>query len=70
MDTDFYVFDLKVSRSFAIVIEGLPEELRTPICVYYLILRALDTVEDDVNISREEKERYCLVRYVLFFNVF
>ncbi|OQR85621.1 hypothetical protein ACHHYP_11637 [Achlya hypogyna] len=38
----------KVSRSFAMVIISLPEELRLSICVFYLALRALDTVEDDM----------------------
>ncbi|RLO12112.1 hypothetical protein DYB28_007240 [Aphanomyces astaci] len=38
----------KVSRSFALVIVNLPEELRLSICVFYLALRALDTVEDDM----------------------
>ena len=30
--------------------------LRPAICIFYLILRALDTVEDDMTIPREEKE--------------
>ncbi|KDO28185.1 hypothetical protein SPRG_06233 [Saprolegnia parasitica CBS 223.65] len=38
----------KVSRSFAMVIIALPDELRLSICVFYLALRALDTVEDDM----------------------
>ena len=38
----------KVSRSFAIVINQLPTELKDPVCVYYLILRGLDSVEDDM----------------------
>ena len=37
--------------SFAIVIQQLPRELRTPICVFYLVLRALDTVEDDMALT-------------------
>ena len=37
--------------SFAIVIQQLPQELRTPICVFYLVLRALDTVEDDMALT-------------------
>lgn len=41
----------KVSRSFAIVIQQLPQELRIPICVFYLVLRALDTVEDDMALT-------------------
>ena len=38
----------KVSRSFALVIQTLPEGLRISVCVFYLILRALDTIEDDM----------------------
>ncbi|XP_074313256.1 squalene synthase 2-like isoform X3 [Silene latifolia] len=45
----------KVSRSFAFVIQQLPTELRNAICVFYLVLRALDTVEDDTSIAAEVK---------------
>lgn len=45
----------KVSRSFAIVIQQLPEELKDAICIFYLVLRGLDTIEDDMNIPLEEK---------------
>lgn len=38
----------KVSRSFAAVIRQLPTGLCEDICVFYLVLRALDTVEDDM----------------------
>ena len=38
----------KVSRSFAIVIQQLPDELKDPVCVFYLVLRGLDSVEDDM----------------------
>ena len=52
----------KVSRSFASVIRQLPPQLTVDIMVFYLVLRALDTVEDDMtafkNIS--EKTRYLL----------
>jgi farnesyl-diphosphate farnesyltransferase len=52
----------KVSRSFAAVIKQLPYSLRLPICVFYLVLRALDTVEDDMDLERfrpymDEKRR-------------
>ena len=47
----------KVSRSFAVVIQQLPEELQDPVCLFYLILRGLDTVEDDMNIPQSEKEK-------------
>ena len=37
----------QVSRSFSLVIQQLPQPLRNQICIFYLILRALDTIEDD-----------------------
>jgi len=42
----------KVSRSFAAVIRQLPDELCLPICVFYLVLRALDTVEDETALEK------------------
>jgi len=45
----------RVSRSFAIVIQELPLELRDSVCVFYLVLRALDTVEDDMAIAQDVK---------------
>lgn len=36
----------RVSRSFAMVIQQLPPHLRTSICVFYLVLRGLDTVSN------------------------
>ncbi|GMH89397.1 hypothetical protein TL16_g11445, partial [Triparma laevis f. inornata] len=38
----------KVSRSFAAVIRQLPDVLLVDVMVFYLVLRALDTVEDDM----------------------
>ena len=45
----------KVSRSFAIVIQQLPHELQDAVCIFYLVLRALDTVEDDMSIPEDVK---------------
>ncbi|KAK9677804.1 hypothetical protein RND81_11G168700 [Saponaria officinalis] len=45
----------KVSRSFALVIQQLGPELRNAVCIFYLVLRALDTVEDDTSIATEIK---------------
>jgi len=45
----------KVSRSFAVVIRHLPEELRDAVCIFYLVLRGLDTIEDDARVPGEEK---------------
>ncbi|KAF0718923.1 Aste57867_1384 [Aphanomyces stellatus] len=47
-DTWCFKMVKKVSRSFAMVIVNLPSELRLSICVFYLALRALDTIEDDM----------------------
>jgi farnesyl-diphosphate farnesyltransferase len=40
----------KVSRSFSAVIRQLPAGLCEEILVFYLTLRALDTVEDDMEV--------------------
>ncbi|KAM1454804.1 hypothetical protein ACFX13_004332 [Malus domestica] len=45
----------KVSRSFTFVIQQLGTELRNTICLFYLVLRALDTVEDDTSIETDVK---------------
>ena len=50
-DPDLLFCDLflgKVSRSFAAVIRQLPKGLCSDILVFYLVLRALDTIEDDM----------------------
>ena len=55
-DRDFCYASLnKVSRSFAIVIQQLPEELKDPVCVFYLVLRGLDSVEDDMSYPVEKR---------------
>ncbi|CAK7329617.1 unnamed protein product [Dovyalis caffra] len=43
----------KVSTNFVFVIQQLGPELRDAICVYYLLLRAIDTVEDDTSLPAE-----------------
>lgn len=43
------------SRSFAAVIEELNPELRDPMMIFYLVLRGLDTIEDDVGLKPEIK---------------
>nr|XP_011458278.1 PREDICTED: squalene synthase-like isoform X2 [Fragaria vesca subsp. vesca] len=45
----------KVSRSFALVIQQLGPELRNAVCIFYLVLRALDTVEDDTAVETDVK---------------
>lgn len=50
-----YVFLKLTSRSFAAVIEELHPELRDAVMIFYLVLRALDTVEDDMTIDPNVK---------------
>jgi len=50
----------KVSRSFAAVIRQLPPTLLVDVLVFYLVLRALDTIEDDMTAfaSNDEKVQH------------
>ncbi|KAM5164771.1 squalene synthase-like isoform 1-T1 [Mantella aurantiaca] len=50
-----YKYLNQTSRSFAAVIQALDGELRHAVCIFYLVLRALDTVEDDMTLSLETK---------------
>ncbi|OAR00297.1 hypothetical protein LLEC1_03793 [Akanthomyces lecanii] len=43
------------SRSFAMVIQELNPELLVPIALFYLVLRGLDTIEDDMTIPLDKK---------------
>ncbi|KAL7698202.1 squalene synthase [Lotmaria passim] len=45
-----------VSRSFAVVVAQLSDQpLRNAICIFYLVLRALDSVEDDMKVPVDVK---------------
>ncbi|KAJ6111531.1 hypothetical protein N7523_007592 [Penicillium sp. IBT 18751x] len=46
----------QTGRSFSPVIQELHPELLLPVCVFYLILRGLDTIEDDTSIPLKVKE--------------
>ncbi|KAF2175797.1 farnesyl-diphosphate farnesyltransferase [Zopfia rhizophila CBS 207.26] len=46
----------KTGRSSSSVVGELHPELLLPVCVFYLILRGLDTIEDDTSIPLETKE--------------
>lgn len=46
----------KTSRSFSTVIQELHPELLIPVALFYLILRGLDTIEDDMTIPLEKKD--------------
>jgi farnesyl-diphosphate farnesyltransferase len=55
-DIDFCYATLhKVSRSFAVVIQQLPDPIKDAICVFYLVLRGLDSVEDDMTLAENRK---------------
>ncbi|KAI6656690.1 Squalene synthase [Oopsacas minuta] len=44
------------SRSFSAVIRSIQDNtLRPAVCIFYLVLRALDTIEDDMNIPIDDK---------------
>ncbi|KAI8977072.1 farnesyl-diphosphate farnesyltransferase [Mycotypha africana] len=43
------------SRSFAAVIQELDDELRDAVCLFYLVLRGLDTIEDDMTLNLDRK---------------
>ncbi|KAI4178715.1 MAG: hypothetical protein L6R41_008258 [Letrouitia leprolyta] len=51
-----YEFLDKTSRSFSSVIQELHPELLVPVALFYLILRGLDTIEDDMTIPIEKKD--------------
>ncbi|CAM4814747.1 unnamed protein product [Rotaria magnacalcarata] len=55
-DLDFCYATLnKVSRSFGIVIQQLPQPLKDSICIFYLVLRGLDSIEDDMTYPDDKK---------------
>ena len=55
-DRDFcYAALNRVSRSFAVVIQQLPQQLKDPVCVFYLVLRGLDSVEDDMTYPADQR---------------
>ena len=51
-----YEFLDQTSRSFSSVIKELHPELLVPVAIFYLILRGLDTIEDDMTIPLDQKE--------------
>lgn len=50
----YYFLDM-TSRSFSAVIQELSPELRDAVMIFYLVLRGLDTIEDDMTLSLERK---------------
>ncbi|TVY90147.1 putative squalene synthase, partial [Lachnellula willkommii] len=51
----FYYLNM-TSRSFSSVIQELNPELLVPVAIFYLCLRGLDTIEDDMTIPLQKKE--------------
>lgn len=45
------------SRSFSAVIKELDGDLARAICLFYLVLRGLDTIEDDMSIPNDKKQK-------------
>ncbi|KAI8063483.1 farnesyl-diphosphate farnesyltransferase [Gongronella butleri] len=50
-----YFYLNMTSRSFAAVIQELDDDLRDAICLFYLVLRGLDTIEDDMTLDLDRK---------------
>ncbi len=48
-----------VSRTFALTIPQLPEGLYGPVANAYLLCRIVDTIEDEVSLSPEQKKYFC-----------
>jgi farnesyl-diphosphate farnesyltransferase len=48
-----------VSRTFALTIPQLPPELYTAVANAYLLCRIVDTIEDEVSLSAEQKKYFC-----------
>ena len=45
----------RVSRSFSVVIQQLPDQLKDVVCIFYLVLRGLDSIEDDIDYDIDKK---------------
>lgn len=48
-----------VSRTFALTIPQLPEKLRSAVANAYLLCRIVDTIEDEISLSAEQKKYFC-----------
>ncbi len=48
-----------VSRTFALTIPQLPEKLYSIVANAYLLCRIVDTIEDEVSLSPEQKKYFC-----------
>ena len=48
-----------VSRTFALTIPQLPSSLAKPVANAYLLCRIVDTIEDEVALSSQQKRQFC-----------
>ena len=51
--------DMKLSRSFAAVIRQLPYAMAIDVLLFYIVLRALDTIEDDMEAFKGDEASKC-----------
>lgn len=59
-DNDFQAILLEgVSRTFALTIPQLPKELYAAVANAYLLCRIVDTIEDEISLSPEQKRYFC-----------
>ena len=59
-DEEFQSYLLNgVSRTFALTIPQLPQDLRKVVSNAYLLCRTVDTVEDEPTLSPEQKRKFC-----------
>lgn len=59
-DDEFQALLLEgVSRTFALTIPQLPEKLYSAVANAYLLCRIVDTIEDEVSLSPEQKKYFC-----------
>jgi len=59
-DDEFQALLLEgVSRTFALTIPQLPEKLYGAVANAYLLCRIVDTIEDEVSLSAEQKKYFC-----------
>jgi farnesyl-diphosphate farnesyltransferase len=59
-DDEFQALLLEgVSRTFALTIPQLPEKLYSVVANAYLLCRIVDTIEDEVSLSPEQKRYFC-----------
>ena len=59
-DNDFQAILLEgVSRTFALTIPQLPKKLYGAVANAYLLCRIVDTIEDEVSLSAEQKKYFC-----------